>query len=76
MKNYIEMSRNEIQEIIKKGGDSLRDLNNSVIKHLNNLKLSEAAETIIADTPINNMAEAFGGLFTAEQVEQFIKENY
>ncbi len=76
MKNYKEMTREEISEIIRKGGDDLKKLNQAVADYLDGLDLSKEAFSIIANTDINSMAEAFGGLFTVEQVEIFIKENY
>lgn len=76
MKDYKEMTREEINAIIRKGGDELKKLNQTVANHLDALDLSEEALNIIADTDINNMAECFGGLFTSEQIEECIRENY
>lgn len=74
--NYLEMSQNEIIEIVKRGGDKLIKLNREVAKHLDSLKLSQYAVDIISDTDINNIAEVFGGLFTAEEVEDFIINDF
>ena len=76
MKDYKEMTREEINAIIRKGGDELKKLNQAVADYLDGLDLSKEALRIIADTDINNIAEVFSGLFTVEQIEGFIKENY
>ena len=68
MKNYAN--------IINKGGDALRKLNDEVRDRLDNMELSEKAREIIASTDINIMAECFGELNTAEEVEAFVFENY
>lgn len=71
---YTEMSRDEIFAIVKRGGDKLVKLDRMVLDHLHGLNLSERAEDIIATTDCP--AKAFGGLFTAEEVEEYIKEYY
>lgn len=76
MKDYKEMTHEEINAIIRKGGNDLKKLNQVIVDYLDGLDLSKEAFSIIANTDINSMAEAFGGLFTVEQVEDFIKENY
>ena len=76
MKKYTEMTRNEINNIIKIGGDDLKKLNQEVANYLDRLNLSDKARDIIADTDINSMAECFGGLFGAEEIENYINENY
>ena len=76
MKDYKEMTREEINAIIRKGGGELKKLNQTVADYLDGLDLSKEAHNIIADTDIGNMAEVFGGLFIVDQVESFIKENY
>lgn len=76
MKEYKQMTQKDINDIINKGGDNLRTLNKEVSKYLDGLKLSQKAINIIADTDLNNIAECFGGLMTAEEVEQYIKDNY
>ena len=40
------------------------------------MELSDRARNIISQTDINVMEECFGGLETAEEVEQFIKDEY
>lgn len=50
--------------------------NQKTADFLDSLKLSDRARSIIAQTDINMMAECFGGLETAEEVEQFIKDEY
>lgn len=76
MKSYTEMTKNEIDSIVKRGGDDKRKLNQEVANYLDGLSLSDKARSIIADTDINNMAECFGWLFTAEEVESYIEEYY
>lgn len=50
--------------------------NQETADFLDSLKLSDRARNIIAQTDINMMAECFGGLETAEEVEDYIRENY
>ena len=76
MKDYKEMTREEINAIIRKGGNELKKLNQAVADYLDGLDLSKEAHSIIANTDINNMAEWFGGLFTRAQIEECIRENY
>lgn len=76
MKKYLELTRDEICEIIRRGGDKKTKLNYEVAEHLNGLDLSERARDVIASTDINAMAEAFAGLITAQEVEEEIAENY
>ncbi len=76
MKKYIEMTKREITEVVNKGGDDKRRLNQMVADHLDALNLSSEAQDVIFDTDINAMAETFGGLFTKEEIENCIKENY
>lgn len=76
MKKYTELTRSEIIEIVNKGGFELVKLNRAVADHLDSLDLSEKARDIINSTDCGAMAECFGGLMTAEEVEQFIAENY
>ena len=76
MKNYTEMTRDEVNNIVKRGGDDKRKLNQEVANHLDKLNLSDKARSVIADTDINSMAECFGWLFTAEEVESYIEEYY
>jgi len=76
MKNYTEMTVQEIMDIVNKGGDQLVKLNRMVRNHLDSLDLSQEARSIIAQTDGNSMAEGFGGLFTAQEVEKFVSENY
>lgn len=76
MKEYKQMTQKEINAIIRKGGNELKKLNQAVADYLDGLDLSKEALNMIADTDINNMAECFGGLFTSEQIEECIRENY
>lgn len=76
MKKYTELTRSEIIEIVNKGGSERVKLNRAVADHLDSLYLSEKAHNIINSTDCGAMAECFGALMTAEEVEQFIAENY
>lgn len=76
MKKYAEMTKNEIDNIVKRGGDGKRKLNQEVANYLDELNLSDKARGIIADTDISSMVEVFGGLFTTEEIENYINENY
>lgn len=76
MKRYEEMTREEINAIVNRGGADLRQLNAQVSDHLNGLELSRQALAVIHDTDLNSIAECFGGLFTAEEVEEYIAESY
>lgn len=76
MKNYTEYTRKEINEIVKRGGDDLKKLNQMTADFLDTLELSEKAMEVVCDTDFNSFADAFGGMFTSEEVEEFINENY
>lgn len=76
MKKYTEMTREEINDIIKRGGDKKTKLNMEVAEHLHSLDLSARAMDVIESTDINAMAEAFAGLITAEEVEEEIRDQY
>lgn len=70
------MSRNEIRDIVNMGGDKKRRIDKVVADYLDTMDLSEFARYVIAKTGINDMAETFAGLYTAEEVEAYIKECY
>ena len=53
-----------------------KNINQITADKLDKMELSDRARNIIAQTDINVMAECFGGLETAEEVEQFIKSEY
>ena len=76
MKEYTDYTRNEINEITKRGGDDLKKLNQMTADYLDSLDLSERAREIICDTDFNCMAICFGGMLTAEEIEEDIKEQY
>lgn len=76
MKKYTEMDNEEIRQIINKGGADLVKLNQQVGDYLDSLDLSDMAREIIANTDGRVIAECFGGLMSAEEVEEFIKEEY
>lgn len=69
---YLKMTKTEIREIVNKGGNELTELNEIVSEHLESLNLSQPAKNIIDDTDLNCIADVFGGLFTAEEVEEFV----
>jgi hypothetical protein len=71
---YLEMSRNEIRDIVNRGGDKKRKLDKVVADYLDTLDLSEVARDVIAQTGINDMAETFAGLFTVEEAEETAAE--
>lgn len=50
--------------------------NQKVADFLDSLELSDRARSIIAQTDINMISECFGGLKTAEEVEEYIRDNY
>lgn len=76
MKNYTEYTRDEINEITKRGGDDLKKLNKMVADYLDDLDLSDRARAVISDTDFNCMAICFGGMMTAEEIEEDVKEQY
>ena len=76
MKEYTEYTRKEINEITKRGGDDLKKLNQMTVDYLDSLDLSERARDIICDTDFNCMAIFYGGMFTAEEVEECINDEY
>lgn len=76
MKKYTQMSMNEISRIVNRGGADLVRLNNQVLDFLDHLDLSERARDAIDSTEIRIIAEVFGGLMTADEVEKFVQEYY
>lgn len=76
MKKYTEYTQKEINEITKRGGDDLKKLNQMVADHLDGLDLSDRARAVISDTDFNCMAICFGGMMTAEEIEEDIKDQY
>ena len=73
---YAEMTSEEIRQIINRGGSELAKLNQQVADFLDGLELSSRSREIISQTDINVMAECFGGLETAEEVEEYIRAYY
>lgn len=53
-----------------------KNINQITADKLDKMDLSERARQIIAQTDINVMEECFGGLETAEEVEEYIREEY
>lgn len=76
MKKYAQMNMDEISRIVNRGGADLVRLNNQVLDFLDHLDLSERARDAIDSTEIRIMAEEFGGLMTADEVEKFVQEYY
>ena len=76
MKEYTQMDMNEVSRIVNRGGSDLVRLNNQVRDFLDHLDLSERARDAIDSTEIRIMAEEFGGLMTADEVEKFVQEYY
>lgn len=76
MKKYEDIGVNEISRIVNKGGADLVTLNEQVAGFLDRLDLSERARDAVASTEIRIMAEEFGGLMTADEVEKFVQEYY
>ena len=72
MKAYSTLTKQEIDDIVIKGGEELEVLNEMVAEHLEKLELSEEVRRMIHGTHIHNIATIFGGLMTAEEVELFI----
>lgn len=73
---YLKMTQKEINEIIRKGGTELSKLNKLVSEHLEGLKLSKYSKNIINNTDYNCIADVFNGLYTVEEVENFIINYY
>lgn len=73
MKEYIDMTQNEIFEIVKRGGNNLTRLNDEVANYLDTLELSDLARHYINTTPISDMTDAWGGYFKAEEIEEEVK---
>lgn len=76
MKKYEEMSGDEILRIVNKGGADLVKLNQEVADYLDKLDLSERAKYAISDTEISCIAEMFGGLFTAADIEEYVNQTF
>ena len=76
LKSYMEMDQSEINQIIHKGGSRLTKLNSMVADYLNTLNLSQRARYVISGTPINSMAEAFAGMRSEEEIEEYIAREY
>lgn len=76
MKKYTEMTQGEISNISNRGGGEKIELVHAIREHLDSLNLSQKARDAIAQSDLTGLAEGFGGLFTAEEVEQFVSEIY
>ena len=76
MKKYTEMTRKEITDIVNRGGSDRVKLNEEVMDHLDTLDLSSKAREVITGTDISITAEVFGGLMTAQEVEDYVEEYF
>ena len=54
----------------------MKNKNQETADFLDSLELSDRARSIIAQTDINMISECFGGLKTAEEVEEYVRDNY
>ena len=54
----------------------MKNMNQITADKLDRMELSDRAMNIISQTDINVIAECFGGLETAEEVEDYIREYY
>lgn len=77
-KEYTEMSRDEMSRIINRGGDKKRELDIAVQTHIENIfdELSDKARYIFLNTDCNGLAEVFGGLYTAKDINDYVNESY
>ena len=76
MKEYTKYTRAEILNIVAKGGDECKKLNQMTANYLERLDLSDRAQAIICGTDFNSIAVCFGGTLTAEEIEEYIKDEY
>ena len=78
MKAYTEMTMDEIMEIVNRGGDKKRKLDIAVQEHIESIfdKLSDKAREVFLNTDCNGLAEVFGGIFTADELNEFVEDNY
>lgn len=76
MKKYTEMTRKEITDIVSRGGSDRLKLNEEVMDYLDTLDLSSKAREVITGTDISITAEVFGGLMTAQEVEDYVEEYF
>ena len=78
MKAYTEMTMDEIREIVNSGGDEKRKLDIAVQEHIENMieKLSCKAREVFLNTDCNGLADVFGGIFTPDEFNEFVEDNY
>lgn len=78
MKVYTEMTMDEITNVVNRGGDEKRKLDIAVQEHIESMidKLSDKAKEVFFDTDCNGLAEVFGGIFTAEEFNEFVEDNF
>lgn len=70
--NYKELTMDEINSIIRRGGDAKKQLNKAVMDYLDTLDLSDKARSVINDT--DPVCECFAGMYTAEEIEAYVNE--
>lgn len=74
LENYTELTKDEINDIIKRGGDAKKQLNKAVMDYLDTLDLSDKARSFNNDT--DPVCECFVGMYTAEEIEAYVSETY
>lgn len=67
------MTHEQIDNIVKHGGDRAGKLNDAVADYLDTLNLSERAQNMIDTTDINILAGEFGG-YTSEELEEIARK--
>lgn len=78
MKAYTEMTMDEIRDIVNIGGDKKRKLDIAVQTHIESIfnELSDKAREVFLNTDCNGLAEVFGGIFTAEEFNEYVEDNF
>ena len=78
MKVYTEMTMDEIREIVNHGGDQKRKLDIAVQEHIESMidQLSDKAREVFLNTDCNGLAEVFGGIFEADEFNEYIEDNF
>ena len=78
MKAYTEMTMDEIREIVNRGGDKKRKLGIAVQEHIESMidQLSDKARDIFVNTDCDGLADVFAGIFTAEEFNEFVEDNF
>lgn len=76
-----EMTREKLIEELSKSDYAARwrrfkKLNQMTADYLDSLNLSDKERAVISETDFNCLAICFGGMLTAEEIEEDIKEQY